>query len=70
MHYRQKSAFSHVARERNKRGYEPLDYVERAERTVLLGGEAAEWGIEGEADIVYFLADGSSMAYSSLYSSS
>ena len=23
----------------------------------MLGGEAVEWGIEGEADVVYFLAE-------------
>ena len=51
------SALCRVDRERNERGDEPLDYVERAERTVLLGGEAVEWRIEGEADVVYFLAE-------------
>ena len=34
----------------------PLDDVECAER-VCLGGDAVEWGIEGEADVVYFLTE-------------
>ena len=34
----------------------PLDDVERAER-VGVRGEAVEWGVEGEADVVDFLAE-------------
>jgi hypothetical protein len=34
----------------------PLDDVERAERTVLWR-ETVEWGVECDADVVYFLSE-------------
>ena len=44
---------SRVGDEKEKK---PLDYIERAERTVLWR-ETVEWGVECDADVVYFLSE-------------
>jgi hypothetical protein len=42
--------------DREERKGEPLDYVECAECAVV-GREIVEWGIERDADVVYFLSE-------------